>query len=270
MVKSKIFMFTAIMIVSFLMLTELASSAWGEDHDSALATCGRPIQAGTLTVAVAVGGEAGNPHSTWGVKNTTITITPAEIAAGITAEQKAEKLKNQLQLDHPGADWTIARIGTKVTIHNANSNVELWSHTDNTRENFKRVSLIITCVPKFQDTVHLAGVVSGGEATICEDGVCNTVMTAGKTIPQIYEAWRLSFGKGTVTFDGFQFPERHTAEPNFASEVNDPGLTITASQTEIYPTIIPTVSEWGLIIMAGLLLTVGTVVIWRRFKAVSA
>ncbi len=33
---------------------------------------------------------------------------------------------------------------------------------------------------------------------------------------------------------------------------------------------IPTVSQWGLIIMAGLLLTVGAVVIWRRFKTVPA
>ncbi|PKL51026.1 MAG: hypothetical protein CVV39_00335 [Planctomycetes bacterium HGW-Planctomycetes-1] len=33
---------------------------------------------------------------------------------------------------------------------------------------------------------------------------------------------------------------------------------------------IPTLSEWGLIIMAGLLLTVGAVVIWRRFRMVSA
>ncbi|MGD0785011.1 MAG: IPTL-CTERM sorting domain-containing protein [Sedimentisphaerales bacterium] len=39
---------------------------------------------------------------------------------------------------------------------------------------------------------------------------------------------------------------------------------------EIFDYICPTISEWGLIIMAGLLLTVGAVVIRQRFKTVPA
>jgi len=50
----------------------------------------------------------------------------------------------------------------------------------------------------------------------------------------------------------------------------DPPTVVDWNFTFPIPSDIPTVSEWGLIIMAGLLLTVGAVVIRRRFKTVPA
>jgi hypothetical protein len=46
------------------------------------------------------------------------------------------------------------------------------------------------------------------------------------------------------------------------------GLSGEAVYSFLNPNVIPTLSEWGLIIMAGLLLTAGAIVIRRRFKAV--
>jgi hypothetical protein len=59
---------------------------------------------------------------------------------------------------------------------------------------------------------------------------------------------------------------------------NGNSVTLTLQYDGTIPTVssyewtfnIPTLSQWGLIIMAGLLLTVGAVVIRRRLKAVSA
>lgn len=249
------FMFTALMIVTFLMLSELANPAWA--LETFTATCAPPQRAGHITLEIAR--NSNPPQGEWSVCTSTTAIP-----AGITAEQKAALIQAQLNIDCPGVN--VVRQGATLTISGKQPypNTRIRYAEDSTGEIFLLDDPNGIGIPvKYVTTASLQGSCTGGLATFGENGVSKTVMTTGKTIPQIYADWQSLFGEGTVTPDGFQLPARQTISRSFMFEVTDPGLTIKVTQNEIE--IIPTLSQWGLIIMAGLLVTVGAIVIvWRR------
>ena len=64
-------------------------------------------------------------------------------------------------------------------------------------------------------------------------------------------------------------PVPDSCDVEYVFELADPPADDSTSVLmDISETPIPTVSQWGLIIMAGLLLTAGAVVIWRRLRTV--
>jgi len=253
-------MFKSLTIVSFLMLIELANPAWA--LETFTATCARPQRAGHITLELSH--NSNPPQGEWGVCTST-----TEIPAGISAEQKAALIEAQINRDCPG--FNVVRRGATLTISSKEPypNTRIRYAEDSTGEVFLMDDPCGIGIPvKYVTKASLQGSCMGGLATFGENGVSETVMTAGKTIPQIYAEWQSLFGEGTVTPDGFQLPKRQTVSRSFMFEVTDPGLTIKVTQKEIE--IIPTVTQWGLIAMAGLLVTVGAIVIVRHRRRVAA
>lgn len=256
-VKSRLLASFTSAIFSFLMLALLASSARAEVNATGYVICHTPKMTGTFCVQVWSGGQPGNPSSTWSVKTTAITVWQ-----NMPDWVKAESLKVQLIRDHPGSDWHIERNGNKVTIKNDNQHVECRILTDSSGEKAEAGSIIFTMV-KYTTTLALHGYSTSGSVMFGENGVSKTVTTDGKTIPQIYAAFQSSFGEGSITPCGFQLPERQTASRSFTFEVTDPGLIIDVSQMEP-PYCIPTMTEWGLIILALLIISTAVWVLMRR------
>ena len=69
-------------------------------------------------------------------------------------------------------------------------------------------------------------------------------------------------------FDGSEIQFINSDAPSFTVDIDDPGLVVIYELE--FGESIPTVSEWGLIVMTVLLLTAGTIVIVRRRRQIAA
>ena len=92
----------------------------------------------------------------------------------------------------------------------------------------------------------------------------------GSLVSGIPSSFSLSAGETkTFPYTGSDPSKAISISKNVAL-ASDPSVQYPELMAQIPASIVPTVSEWGLIIMGLLLLTVGAVVIWRRFKTVPA
>jgi hypothetical protein len=205
-------------------------------------------------------------HDNPGAEGAIFSSTTEGITADMNSAEKADKIKDQILNDVPNINIQVTNVegGVILTITSTaigTPEVHCKSAFDGTGQQLKINNIDM---PNFEhkNKAKLNGSSSSGSATLCEDGVCKTVTTDGKTVQQIYSEWQSQFGEGTVTPEGFELPSRDTRSSSFEFEVTDPNLTMEVTQSYIRE--IPTVSEWGLIIMTMLLLTVGAVVIMRR------
>ncbi len=98
------------------------------------------------------------------------------------------------------------------------------------------------------------GAADGYFATLGENGVSHTVLTTGKTLPQIYEEWWAAFGGGTATSTGFWLPPTSGPNYSFSAQVSDPNLEVAVEVFFGVPQI-PTLSIWGIAVMVLLLAT---------------
>jgi len=272
MIKSKMLPYSGFVLASFFILLVMVNDA--SALEQATIEIGPPYWGGDIVIDLIVHDWTENDWKTGTKVTSTTTITQAEILEGMTAVQKAEKIKNQILADFPGLfdiDDSTTPGTLVITSKDANNPEVTCSNLKDLLGEYTRVCMTGIEGPgneKWKSKAKLTGIVTGGSATFGVNNVSKTVTTDGKTIPQIYSEWQSLFGEGTITADGFELPPRESLTHSFNLQATDPGLTIEVTQVRVFD--IPTVSEWGLIIMAGLLLTVGAVAIRRRFKTVPA
>ena len=204
-----------------------------------------------------------DPQGTHGVPcSVTTTITQADIDASITAEQKAAKIEAAINASNCGV--TVVRTGSVLTITAPPNGVKVTRALDQTGE-ILLVDNDGTGLPvEYRTRARLYGnTTTNGIARIGENGVTSQIATStALTLEDIYAGWVAGFGVGGYDEHGLVLPVRQGEIHGFEFEVTDPGLSIEVSQEMVNP--IPTVSEWGMIIMTLLLLTAGTIVLGRR------
>ncbi len=235
-----------------------------EASTTSTVTAAAPRHAGDVTLKTF---QCADPNCRHGVNcEVTVTITQADIDAELTADQKAAKIEAAIDA---ACTVDVARTGAVLTITSTNGQ-EITKATDETGEVMLAdndgvgVPIVYTTVAK------LTGATSEtGTATFGENGVSQTVATeSGDTINEIYQAWADAFGEGTFDANGFALPMRKTIAHGFSFEITDPGLAIEVTQATT-ETAIPTVSEWGLVVLALIVFTVGTVALGRRRQPVT-
>jgi hypothetical protein len=143
----------------------------------------------------------------------------------------------------------------------------------------KQVSLL-TLLEKLESGIQITFTNYGSET------ISLTTVTAWVNVPaQYFTVTDFAFHTGTptaaipssfdlgagqsVNFNLGNVTNGYALVTGFASIPSDPGYLYDFAYAGMEESI-PTVSEWGLIVMAGLLLTVGAVAIRRRFKTVPA
>ena len=255
------------MYVSFLaVVLALTLSVPAVASTTSTITTAAPRHAGDITVSIFV---CADPECTHGVPcDVTVTITPADIAAELTAAQKAAKIEAAINGEPCGVN--VVRTDNVLTITNPPNGQEITAATDATGEvmlaDNDGIGVPVTYITKAK---LIGGTTGEGTARFGENEESHTVVTTtADTINDIYQKWADAFGEGTYDEDGFVLPRRVTVAHGFDFEVTDPGLTIEVTQeTE---RAIPTVSQWGLIVMGVLTLTVGAIVLGRsRRRAVA-